>query len=241
MTPRWALPTGCPAAREWDFVPLRGDRGTQTFPAHTRCPCRPAPAEGKSSNAGTEHNVALGCLCTFCWRVTPVNQTISHVRKALLTRPSVIGAACQPEPVPGSARAQGAGSPGGQRRIQPRAPAATRGGEGLGPPLCCKPEAHRWVLLLAKSHARASGSLPGWLATGVGVMAPQNRAESSLRAEACCVSPPARADVGGRLPSTFPAPRRSQKQTPGACRRLEGARRLRGSRSGGQTTPGCQQ
>lgn len=142
--------------------------------------------------------MALGCLCTFCWRVTPVNQTISHVREALLTRPSVIGAACQPKPVPGSARAQGAGSPGGQRRIQPRAPATTHGGEGLGPPLCCKPEAHRWVLLLAKSHARASGSLPGWLATGVGMMAPQNRAESSLRAEACCVSPPARADVGGR-------------------------------------------
>lgn len=65
----------------------------------------PAPAAGKSSNAGTVRNVALGCLYAFCWRVTPVNQAISHVREALLTRPSYIGAARQPQPAPGSAGA----------------------------------------------------------------------------------------------------------------------------------------
>lgn len=55
------------------------------------CPRRRHPREGKSSKADTEHNVALGCLCSFCSPVTFVNQLINCIRTALLPRLSVIG------------------------------------------------------------------------------------------------------------------------------------------------------
>lgn len=117
LSPKRGSHPGPPALGWWQMGLLQGRNGalwaesrafgwgTRTFPACTRCPCRPAPAAGKSSNAGSVRNVALGCLCAFCWRVTPVNQAISHVREALLTRPSYIGAARQPQPAPGSAGA----------------------------------------------------------------------------------------------------------------------------------------
>lgn len=103
----------------WDemVLTLQAARCHHALPAATRCP---HPREGKSSEAGTERNVALGCLCAFCLLVTFVNQVINRIRTALLPCLSVIGqgrsgAARQREPQSALPGGQAAESPRGGR------------------------------------------------------------------------------------------------------------------------------